>query len=317
MRNNKKQGVLLVFAIGVIIGGVFLFNGSEKNIQESEKTEEHTESEHAEAVEISDESATSMGIETSIVGSATIRQTVRLSGRVVLNQNRSAAVKARFPGVIRGVFKQVGENVQKGEKLATVESNESLQTYAVPAPLSGVVLERTISVGDTATDVPMFTVADLNNLWAEFFIFAGDMSAIHNGQTVLIHTLDGKANTQSALTAIQPTAETSSQTVTARADINNVSGEWRPGMTIQGDVVTGETSVAVGVPTAALQKMEGRDVVFVRQGTRYIATPVTVGVADRQMTEISAGLTAGVEVVSRNSFVVKADIGKASAEHEH
>lgn len=313
--NNQKRLLLLLALLILIAGGVMLFGGSDTPMEATED-ETHAETGYQLSAEISDASAQTMGIETVGVGSATIRETVRLSGRVVLNQNRSAAVKARFPGVVRGVFKQVGDSVKRGEKLATVESNESLQTYAVPSPLDGVVLERSISVGDTAGDTPIFTVADLSSLWTEFFIFAGDMGAIRNGQAVLIHTLDGKANTQGMLNTIQPTAEASSQTITARAEIDNRAGEWRAGMTVQGDVVIGETPVEVAVPTAALQKMEGVDVVFVKQGTRYIATQVTLGLADRQMTQVTAGLAPGVEVVSRNSFVVKADIGKSSAEHQ-
>ena len=74
--------------------------------------------------------------------------------------------------------------------------------------------------------------------------------------------------------------------------------------------------VALAVPTAAIQQMEGNSVVFVKEGERYTAMPVTTGHADADMTEITEGIAAGVEVVGTNSFIIKADIGKASAEHE-
>ena len=316
MRKNKKAPIILFITLLALIGGgVFVLSRKDTSLPPT--VEQHEEvSGHTQRTEISDASAQAMGIQTATASAATIRETVRLSGRVVLNQNRSAAVKARFPGVVRSVSKQVGDTVKRGEKLATVESNESLQTYAVPSPLNGVVLERNISVGDTAAESPIFTVADLTTLWTEFFIFSGDMGSIRNGQAVLIHTLDGNTNTQSTLNTIQPTAEASSQTITARAEIENSSGQWRAGMTVQGDVAIHETQVEIAVPTAAIQKMEGVDVVFMKQGSLYTAQPVTLGLTDRQMTQITAGLAAGAEVVSQNSFVVKADIGKASAEHE-
>ena len=277
----------------------------------------HEEEGHGDAATISDESAKRMGIETALSGPASISETVRLSGRMVLNQNRSAAVKARFPGVVRGVFKQVGDAVKRGEKLATVESNESLQVYVVPSPLDGVVLERSISVGDTAGDAPIFTVADLSSLWAEFFIFAADMERVQQGQPIIIRSLDGKMTATGTLQTIQPTAEASSQTVVARAELDNSSGTWRSGMTVQGHVVISEAPVLVAVPTSAIQRMEGQDVVFVKTGTKYAAMPVTLGRTDADHTEITQGLDAGTEVVSQGSFVVKADIGKAGAEHAH
>lgn len=330
MRKNKKPLILaMLLAIG-IIAAVLAFGGDSEQTKETptqeagdahghEEGEAGEEGEHDEAdgTEISEEAAQAAGIETAIAGPADIRETARLSGRVVLNQNRSALVKARFPGIVRGVFKEIGAPVKRGEKLATVESNDSLQVYAVPSPLDGVVLERNISVGDTAADMPIFTVADLSSLWVEFFVFAADMPNIQQGQAIQVRTLDGKAITESIIDTIQPMAESSSQTIVARATLDNASGQWRAGMTVQGDAVVRAQPVALAVPTSALQRMEGKDVVFVREGNRYRAAPVTTGLSDAQLTEITEGVSAGMEVVSKNSFVVKADIAKAGAEHEH
>ncbi|MES2985237.1 MAG: efflux RND transporter periplasmic adaptor subunit [Pseudomonadota bacterium] len=321
MRKSKRPLFFLLLIVLLVGGGIAAFTGgNEPPAQEAETPagDAHGHgTEEADSTDISDASAATMNIQTVTAGPAAIRQTIRVSGRMVLNQNRSAEVKARFAGIVRGVFKQVGDTVKRGDKLATVESNESLQVYAVPAPLDGVVLERTISVGDTASDAPIFRVADLSSLWAEFFIFAADMESVRQGQPIIIRALDGKTSTMSTLQTIQPTAEASSQTVLARAEVENATGAWRSGMTVQGDVVISEQPVALAVPTAAIQRVEGKDVVFVKTGTRYTATPVTLGRSDTQMTEITAGLSAGATVVSTNSFIVKADIGKAGAEHEH
>ncbi len=50
--------------------------------------------------------------------------------------------RARFPGVIRSIPQGVGDAVTQGETIATVESNESLRTYDITAPLTGVVTQR-------------------------------------------------------------------------------------------------------------------------------------------------------------------------------
>lgn len=316
MRTNKKPALAILLLVLLVAGAAFFFTGEGKPTEREAAEEHEGEEAHGDVATISDASAASMGIETATAGPATIRETVRLSGRIVLNQNRSAEVKARFPGIVRGVFKQVGDAVKRGDKLATVESNESLQVYVVPSPLDGVVLERDISVGDTAGDAPIFTVADLSSLWAEFFVFAADMETVRQGQPIILRSLDGKMNATSVLQTIQPTAEASSQTVLARAELDNSNGTWRSGMPVQGFAVVSEQPVALAVPTAAIQQMEGNSVVFVKEGERYTAMPVTTGHADADMTEITEGIAAGVEVVGTNSFIIKADIGKASAEHE-
>jgi len=71
------------------------------------------------------------------------------------------------------------------------------------------------------------------------------------------------------------------------------------------------------VPLAALQRIDDEDVVFVRQGKRYRARHVTLGARDTQNVEIVRGLAPGEEYVWRNSFVLKSELGKHAAGHDH
>ncbi|MEO7055071.1 MAG: efflux RND transporter periplasmic adaptor subunit, partial [Rhizomicrobium sp.] len=73
----------------------------------------------------------------------------------------------------------------------------------------------------------------------------------------------------------------------------------------------GETAILV--PDAALQKMNGDDAVFVRTKDGFQTRPVTLGSAVGGMTAIRAGLRAGEEVATANSFLIKAELEKASA----
>ncbi|HBN60066.1 MAG TPA: heavy metal resistance protein CzcB, partial [Halomonas sp.] len=47
----------------------------------------------------------------------------------------------------------------RGDVLAQVESNESLQTYALRAPIDGIVIERRISNGEMTGEQPLFAIA--------------------------------------------------------------------------------------------------------------------------------------------------------------
>ncbi|NBX02587.1 MAG: HlyD family efflux transporter periplasmic adaptor subunit [Alphaproteobacteria bacterium] len=273
---------------------------------------------HAEESKISDTAAKNLNIEVMEASSGKVQETVSVSGRVTLNQNTTAQVKARFPGIIRSVVKEPGEMVKAGDTLATVESNDSLQVYAVKSPVSGTIITRNANVGELAADAPLFVVADLGKLWAELFIFSKDGEKLKAGQKVHIQCLDDNINTESTIALVLPTAEASSQTVVARAVIENDDNHWRSGMNIRADVVLTEKEVPLVVKTEAIQRMEGNNVVFVQEeGGVYKAQPVELGASDATWTEIKSGLNAGQHYVAKNSFVVKADIGKAGAEHEH
>jgi cobalt-zinc-cadmium efflux system membrane fusion protein len=273
---------------------------------------------HDEGSKISVKAVKNLNIEILEASSAMVKETLNVSGRVTLNQNTTSQVKARFPGVVRSVLKEPGEKVNIGDTLATVESNDSLQVYAVKSPVAGTIINRTANVGELAADTPLFVVADLSKLWAELFIFSKDGEKLKAGQKVRIQCLDDPVNTESTVALVLPTAEASSQTVVARAVIENPNNHWRSGMNIRADVVLSEKEAPIAVKTEAIQRMEGNTVVFVQEeGGIYKAHPVETGMSDSEWTEIISGLNAGQRYVAKNSFVVKADIGKAGAEHEH
>lgn len=276
------------------------------------------EGEHGDESVISDAAAQALNIEVQEAGGAVVRETISVSGRVMLNQNATAQVKARFPGVIRRVVKEPGETVKAGDTLATVESNDSLQIYAVKSPVSGTVITRNANVGELAADAPLFVVADLSQLWAELFVFSKDGEKLKAGQKVRIQCLDDPVHTESTIALVLPTADALSQTLVARAVIDNADNHWRSGMNIRADVVMAEKDVPLAVRTEAIQRMEGKVVVFVQEPDgAYKAQPVEPGMGDATWTEIRGGLSAGQRYVAKNSFVVKADIGKSGAEHAH
>lgn len=266
---------------------------------------------------ISDAAAEASGIRTATAGAATVKDTVALNGRVVLNQNRTALVKARFPGIVRSVKKTQGEMVEEGEILATVESNESLQVYPVKSPLAGMVLSRNSNVGDTAAEASMFTIADMRELWVELHVFPQDAAKVKAGEAVTLSSSECEDVQTTTISALLPITEASTQTLLARATVKNLDSHWLPGMSVNADVVVATHEVPLAVKTAAIQRVENQTVVFVLEGDEYESRTVVLGAGDAEWTEVKSGMEAGEEYVSEGSFIVKADIGKSAAAHEH
>jgi membrane fusion protein, heavy metal efflux system len=261
--------------------------------------------------------AADMNIEVAAAGAAVVSIAVPVTGRVVLNKNAIAEVHGRFEGIVKSVTKTEGEMVKTGDTLATVESNESLQVYAVKSPLSGIVLERETNVGHIAGADAMFKIADLSKLWAEFNVFAKDISKVAIGQKIRIKVVGGDLAAETTIISLLPLADSTSQTVIVRAEIDNTNGPWRAGLSLQGEIFTAEKSVPVAIKTTAIQRMEGNTVVFVEEEGAYEPRPVKLGLQDGIHAEVLEGLKAGEKYVSANSFLLKAHAGKAGAEHAH
>lgn len=266
---------------------------------------------------ITQEAAKVSEIKTEEAGPATVRETLALTGRVILNPNTTANVKARFPGVIRSVNKSLGEMVSAGEVLATVESNESLQVYSVKSPIAGVVLNRNANIGEGAGDTPLFTIANLSDVWAEFHVFQRDLEKVQMGQRVIVRGVEGKSEIVGTIASLLPVTEASSQTVVARVILDNGQGHWRSGMIVRGDVIVNERDVPLAVKASALQRFRDFTVVFAQVGDAYEVRMLELGLNDGQWVEVLGGIKPGARYVTENSFLIRADIEKAGASHDH
>lgn len=131
---------------------------------------------------IAPEVAQAAGIEVETAGPATLVETLSLYGRIAADPKRQREVSARFPGTIKEVHKNVGDRVAAGDILARVESNESLQTYAIAAPIAGMVAARHANPGEQSADHVLFTLVDSSQVMAELSVFPRDRSASKTAQ---------------------------------------------------------------------------------------------------------------------------------------
>lgn len=282
--------------------------------------EEHAEGpDHDEVmarVEIDAAALDAAGIKLASAGPGIIRETLTLTGRIMLQPSARAEVRAPYAGVVRNVEMNIGDAVERGDILARVESAESLQTYAVKAPISGTVLERTTNVGDVTDGAALFLIGDLSRLQAELNIVTHDTDRVAARQSVTILGLDGEARFIGTIASVLPVTDAHSQTLIARVPIElGAAQSLQPGMAIRGEVVVGETEAALVAPADAVQSLEGRSVVFVREGEALEARAVTLGRSGDGAVEVTAGLKHGEILVAENAFLVKAEIGKGAADH--
>ncbi|MCA1852010.1 MAG: HlyD family secretion protein, partial [Beggiatoa sp.] len=78
-----------------------------------------------------------------------------------------------------------------------------------------------------------------------------------------------------------------------------------------------ERTVPVAVAAEAIQSYRDWSVVFVQYGDLFEVRPLELGSRDRQWVEVVQGLSAGERYATRNSFVLKAELGKSGATHDH
>jgi membrane fusion protein, heavy metal efflux system len=266
---------------------------------------------------IAADTAQVMGIATSETGPALLEEQLTLSGVIQADPARVSRVRARYAGIVREVAAQPWANVARGALLARVQSNESLQNYSIEAPIGGVIVEHRAQVGEATGEEPLFTIIDLSRVWVELDVFQKDLARIADGQSVEVFDLDGRKLADGRVSRIAPLAIHGSQSVRARVVLDNASGVLRPGQFVSGRITVGESKVAVAVEKTGLQRFRDSDVVFEQVGDTYEVRMLELGRADATRVEVLAGLEAGARYVTQNSYLVKADIEKSGASHDH
>ncbi len=268
-------------------------------------------------VTIAPEMAKGAGVETAVAGAGRIEERLSLYGTIQANPERVRAVSARFPGIVRSVRGNVGDPVQQGQQLATVESNESLQTYGVTAPIAGVITERHANPGEATESEPLFQVADFSSVRADLNVFPRDRGRLKRGQAVRVKAADGAQEAAGTIDFVSPVGSANNQTLEVRVLLENRDGRWTPGQFIEGLVTVSATELPLVIRRDALQTFRDWMVAFINVGDTYEIRPLELGRSDAEQVEILGGLKPGDRYVTANSYLIKADIEKSGASHDH
>lgn len=264
--------------------------------------------------------AQASGLNTAIAGEGILQERIKLYGNIVADPLRLSHIQARYPGLIRTVKPTIGMRVKTGEVLATVESNESLREYPLLSPIDGTVVERHANAGEFSADRVLFSILDERVLELHLQAFPTDAAKVKNGQAIVIHGNDQEAHTK--IEYITPRYG-DTPTLEVHAPVDNSAGNWVPNQAVEGWVSIAETPVAVRIENRALQSFRDWQVVFIKVGDTspgvdtYEIRPLELGRSDGTYTEVISGLHAGDEYAVENTYVLKADLEKSGASHDH
>jgi membrane fusion protein, heavy metal efflux system len=194
----------------------------------------------------------------------------------------------------------------------------SLAVYELRAPFAGTVVEKHCSLGEVLNgDSDAFVLADLSTVWANITVYTQDMGRVRAGQSVLLRSDALNVSTTAVVNYVAPVANEATRTIHARADLPNADRRWRPGTFVTAALVLDQEQVPILIPTDAVQRVKGETVVFVAEGDAFEPRTVRVGRVGATHSEIVAGLAPGQKYVIKGAVVLKAELGKSQAAHEH
>ena len=316
MRSYLTLIICLLTTI-ILIGCERHHDDHESHSHDSHHTHMETEEDSNEGrTKIREDMAQTSGIVTSTTGPAKIEETIKVYGQIIASPENVRNVSARFDGIIKSTHVAIGAVVKKGQTLAKIESNDSLSTYSVKAPISGVITGKDANTGEQTNGRTLFTIINNSSVWAILQIFPSDLTRVKLGDEVTISIPDNIITYTGSISNINIVAN-KNQSVNARVVLDNSKGTLIPGTFITATILTASHDVAVAVKRSALQQHHDSPVVYIKNGDEYEARILKLGLQDEHWAEALDGIEPGIEYVIVNSYLVKADIEKAGAAHDH
>lgn len=210
--------------------------------------------------------------------------------------------------------------------------------YTVRAPIAGRVIRRDVTLGELVRPDrdSLLVVAGTDRLWVLVDVPEMRLKDVAVGSTarITVAAFPGEAF-EGAVSFISADLNEATRTAQVRVEVDNAKGTLRPGLFARAEI-TGASGGAVGgvvsgtgggvgagvlaVPESAIQMVEGKPVVFVpfpEKPNTFLKRPVTVGEAVGGMLPVFYGLREGEPIVIAATFILKAELGKSSAKHEH
>ena len=190
--------------------------------------------------------------------------------------------------------------------------------YELRAPFAGVVVEKHLGVGEVVSETSAaFTLSDLSQVWVTFGVFPKDLNKVQVGRPVKVSSAEMGTDVMGTVAYVGNLLGEQTRTATVRVSVANPDDSWRPGLFVAVQVATDTYPAPVTVPVEAIQTVEDKPSLFVRTAEGFVTRHVELGVSENGFVEVRQGLEAGAEVATVGSFVLKSELGKASAEHAH
>lgn len=260
--------------------------------------------------------AEAFGITTAIAGPATLQQTIAVLGQTESNPELSREIVARFEGLVQQVYVSAGQRISEGQRLLSIESNSSLQPYTINSPISGTVLQRFANPGEQTNGRVLLEILDTSLVWVELAVHPSQRQLVQVGMPVTISSPISQTLAQGVINNFDLTVRPD-QSIVARVLLDNADNAFAPGTFVQGQIEVGNFETPLAVKRTALQPFRDFTVIFAKISDTYEVRMLELGRQDAEWVEVLGGLQPGTAYVTTNSYVLKADVEKSGASHDH
>lgn len=409
-QQGKVSQFILVIAVllitAVISLAIFMAGKSKTKEVDGENAEHTSEEEHGhdekaendehqaeeDVIELTAQQMVEQGIVLAQVSQTEVSNVTAFPAKLTVNTDQQAHISPSFAGNVVSVNVQLGQNVKKGQILASllvpdlVDQQANLQVaqanlelmrqdyqreqrlwsqgisakqdyqralnaykqaqiqvqasksrltalgassgsngrYILTAPISGVISKKDLVVGENVQLADqLFTIDQLDQLWLEFIVPSSHFAATTPNQQLEFKSLQTGNTFNAQIQSLNTEADIQTGRLQVRAKVLSNAAELRPNLMVNVMLKQNNSTQALSVLKSAIQKVDGQDVVFISsthdQKIEFKVQPIVIGQisSDGQRVEVKSGLKLKQAYVTQGSFLLKSELEKGEASHEH
>lgn len=192
------------------------------------------------------------------------------------------------------------------------EPESEFTVFEIRAPFGGVLISRHITAGEAVgADTNIFTITDLDTIWADLQAFQSDAGFLEEGQELEISSRNGMNAVRGKISMINSVIESDSRTLLVRVILDNSARKLHPGTFVTALVRVDSSFSQVVLARDIIQEIDSEPAVFVRSADGFEARRVVIGRSNGEYAEILEGVEPGDMVAAENSFMLKAELKKS------
>lgn len=262
------------------------------------------------SLEVPEETQKLIGLKTEKIESSSTVEKIPVTGRISQDAEEVSEIVTSQDGILTEQMATIGSVVTKDQVVARVE-NQAKESIEIKSPSAGVVIANFSKNGESVDTIsPIYTIADLSKLSANFDVYEKDIGKVKVGQRVLVYsTAYPDQPFEGKIVFISPRVDEVSFTIKIRVRINNPDYLLKLGMFVRAEIIVQDDRAHLTVPADAVQNLDGTDVVFVQdEKESFTPTAVKVNFSGRKQATVEGDIKDGDLVVAGGAFILKSKI---------
>lgn len=226
-----------------------------------------------------------------------------------LKQAENELVKARAE-FRRAKERLVSLRISLHELNKPLDQQHITSRFELKSPLSGIVVERTVTPGQSVTGDPdpvLFTVADLDVLQVVADVYEQDLALVREGQSAVVKVeAYPDVGFPATVTVVGDVVDPVTRTIKVRARVDNGAHKLKPEMFARLQLDVSESGQFLTVPREAVLEADGKQFVYVVEaGNKYVKREVKISNVSAEQSRVIEGLRAGERIVTKGAVLIK------------